>query len=54
MTLDLGHIHIIGRHRQGQHTLVISRSQGQIQGHEGRLRFLAVFSLKIYLLLQFS
>ena len=53
MTLDLGHIHIIGRHRQGQHTLVTSRSQGQIQGHEGRFRFLAVFSLKIYLLLQF-
>ena len=53
MTLDLGHIHIIGRHRQGQYTLVTSRSQGHIQGHEGRFRFLAVFSLKIYLLLQF-
>ena len=44
MTFDSHHIHIIGRHRQGQHTLVTSRSQGQIQGHEGRFRFLAVFT----------
>ena len=53
MTLDLGHIHIIGRHRQGQHTLVTSRSQGQIQGHEGHFRFLAVLRVFRELLLQF-
>ena len=43
MMFDLDHIHIIGRYRQGQHTLMTSRSQGQIQGHEGHFRFLAVF-----------
>ena len=53
MTLDLCHIHVIGRHRQGQHTLMTSRSQGQIQGHEGRFRFLAVFVRFRELLQQF-
>jgi len=46
MTLYLDHIHIIGKHRQGQHTLVTSRSQGQIQGHKGHFRFLPFFSQK--------
>ena len=44
MTSDIDHIHIINRYRQGQHTLVTSRSQGQCQGHEGRFRVLAVFT----------
>ena len=44
MTFNLDHIHIIGRYRQGQHTLKTSRSQGQIQGHKGHFRFLAVFA----------
>ena len=42
MTFDGHHIHIIGRYRQGQHTLMTSRSQGQSQGHEDHFRFLAV------------
>ena len=53
MTLNLDHIHIIGRYRQGQHTLTTSRSQGQSQGHEGHFRFLAVFTRFRELLLQF-
>jgi len=44
MTSDLHQNHIIGRYSQGQHTLVTSRSQGQSQGHEGRLRFFHIFS----------
>ena len=44
MTFNLDHIHTIGRYRQGQHTLMTSRSQGQSQGHEGHFRFLAVFT----------
>ena len=43
MTPDLHHIHIIGRYRQGQHTLMTSRSQGQSQGHQGHFRFFANF-----------
>ena len=45
MTFNLDHIYIIGRYRQGQHTLMTSRSQGQSQGHEGHFRFLAVLSV---------
>ena len=41
MSFDIDHIHIIGRYRQGQHTLMTSRSQGQSQGHEGYFRFFA-------------
>ena len=44
MTFDLDDSHTIGRYSQGQHTLAISRSQGQCQGQEGRCRFLAVFT----------
>jgi len=44
MTFDGHHIHIVGRYRQGQHTLLISRSQGQSQGHEGHFRFLLIFA----------
>ena len=43
MTFNLDHIYIIGRYRQGQHTLMTSRSQGQSQGHEGHFCYLAVF-----------
>ena len=43
MSFDSDHIHIIGRYRQGQHTLMTSRSQGQSQGHEGYFRFFADF-----------
>ena len=53
MTFDGHHIHIIGRYRQGQHTLMTSRSQGQSQGHEGHFRFLAVLRVFRELLLQF-
>ena len=45
MTPDLHHIHIIGRYRQGQHTLMTSRSQGQSQGHEGHFRFFCRFCM---------
>ena len=48
MTFDLDHIHIIGRYIQGQHTLAISRSQGQFQGHSSRFRFLAIFANSSY------
>merc|ERR1711988_639443 len=44
MMFDLDHIHIIGRFIPGQYTLMTSRSQGQIQGHKGHFRFLAVFA----------
>ena len=44
MPPDLHHIHIIGRYRQGQHTLMTSRSQGQSQGHQGHFRFFADFA----------
>ena len=43
MSFDSHHIHTIGRYRQGQHTLMTSRSQGQSQGHEGYFRFFADF-----------
>ena len=43
MTFDSHHIHIIGSYRQGEHTLMTSRSQGQSQGHEGHFRFFADF-----------
>ena len=39
MTFDSHYIHIIGRYRQDQHTLMTSRSQGQSQGHQGHFRF---------------
>ena len=41
MTPDVHHIPIIGRYRQGQTTLMTSRSQGQSQGHQGHFRFFA-------------
>ena len=53
MTFDGHYIHSIDRYRQGQHTLLISRSQGQSQGHEGRLRFFDNFARFHELLLQF-
>ena len=53
MTFDSHHIHIIGRYRRGQHTLMISRSQGQHQGHQGHFRFFADFARFRELLLQF-
>ena len=53
MTFDGHHIHIVGRYRQGQHTLMTSRSQGQSQGHQGHFRFFADFARFRELLLQF-
>ena len=38
MTLNLNHIHKIGRYGQGQYPIWIPRSQGQ--GHEGHFLFL--------------
>jgi len=48
MTFDLDDIHTIGRYSQGQHTLAISKSQGQCQGYSSRFRFLAVFANSSY------
>ena len=53
MTSDHHHIYMVGRYRQGQHTLVTLRSQGQSQGHQSHFRFLADFTRFSYLLLQF-
>ena len=44
MGSDHHHIYMVGRYRQGQHTLVTLRSQGQSQGHQGHFRFLADFT----------
>ena len=44
MTFNLAHIKVMGRLRQGQHPILISRSQGQSQGHRGHFRFLAIFA----------
>ena len=44
MTSDHHHIYMVGRYRQGQHTLVTLRSQGQSQGHQGHFRFLVDFT----------
>ena len=54
MAFDSNHIHIIGRYRQGQRTLMTSRSQGQHQGHQGHFRFFADFARFRELLLQFG
>ena len=44
MTLNLDHIHVIGRYGQGQHPISTSRSHGQSQGHKGHFRFLTIFA----------
>ena len=44
MTVLAYHIHI-GRPRQGQDTIPVSRSPGQGQGHSGRWRFWSIFHI---------
>ena len=44
MTSNYHHIYMVGRYKQGQHTHVTLRSQGQSQGHQGHFRILADFT----------
>ena len=44
------HVYLVGRPRQGQHAIAVSRSPGQGQGHRGRKNFFKVknfFCLKM-------
>ena len=45
MTVLGHHIHLVGRPRQGQDTIPVSRSPGQGQGHSGRWRFWSIFHI---------
>ena len=44
MTFDHHHIEMVGRYKQGQHTPVTLRSQGQIQGHKNKAYILLPIS----------
>ena len=39
------HIHLVGRPRQGQNTIPVSRSRGQGQGHSGGGHFWPIFRI---------
>ena len=45
MTVLGYHIHLVGRPRQGQDTIPVSRSPGQGQGHSGGWRFRPIFRI---------
>ena len=45
MTVLGHHIHLVGRPRQGQDTIPVSRSPGQGQGHSGGWRFRPIFRI---------
>ena len=45
MTVLGYHIHLVGKPRQGQDTIPVSRSPGQGQGHSGGWRFRPIFRI---------
>ena len=45
MTVLGHHIHLVGRPRQGQDTIPVSRSPGQGQGHSGGWGFRPIFRI---------